>query len=67
MVLCNAYVVDIELFLFIQKLGTSKGSIFVWAEIAVVDLVILLDLQIFNKSLLAKFAWAMDVEPSYRF
>jgi len=23
--------------------------------------------KIFNKSLLAKFAWAMDVEPDYRF
>lgn len=24
-------------------------------------------LQIFNKSLLAKFAWAMDVDPDFRF
>lgn len=23
--------------------------------------------QIFNKSLLAKFAWSMDVEPEFRF
>jgi len=24
-------------------------------------------LQIFNKSLLAKFSWAMDVDPDFRF
>ena len=23
--------------------------------------------KVFNKSLLSKFAWAMDVEPEYRF
>lgn len=27
----------------------------------------MLILQIFNKSLLAKFAWAMDVDPQFRF
>ena len=50
----------------IEKVYSKKAS--TWSQIwQHMEFTFVLYLQIFNKSLLAKFAWAMDVDPEFRF